>query len=121
MSLMFRRKNKDKKVGIQARIPTFICVWSKKFSGQSCLNILAEVGEAHVTLAEERVMEGECGTHVLRLMANRGDVLQIVAQHRTVVGMCAVFDNLLSTAHRAFPAQVGNALFRSDDIYVMFR
>lgn len=74
------------------------------------LEILSEIGEAHVALAEERIVESQCGAHGLRLVTLRCHMLQVVAQQRTVVGMGTVLNNLMGAVHRSLAPEVGNAL-----------
>ena len=84
------------------------------------LEELREVRETHVALAEECVVESQCCTHVLRFVAHRSE-LEVFTQQWTIVGMCAVVDDFLSTTERALSAQVGEALFRYDEVHIVFR
>ena len=45
----------------------------------------------------------------------------VSAEQLPVVGMRAFFDELFRAFPRTFPAQVGDALFRDDDVHVVFR
>ena len=44
-------------------------------------NVFTEVGQPHITLAQERVVEGQCGAHMLRFVTARSN-LQIVYRHK---------------------------------------
>ena len=59
--------------------------------------IFSEICQSHVALLQEGIVHGEGGTHALWLMALLGK-LQILTEHRTVIRMRTVFDNLLGTA-----------------------
>lgn len=82
-------------------------------------NVFTEVGQPHITLAQERVVEGQRGAHMLWLMTARSN-LQIVAQQRTVVRMGAVFDDFVGAMERTLASEVGHSLLCYDDIYIMF-
>ena len=63
-------------------------------------------------------MHGEGGTHALWLVALLGK-LQVFAEHRAVIRMGTVFDNLFGTAQWAFATEIGNSLFGNDDIHIV--
>ena len=81
--------------------------------------ILREIGESHVTFAQERVVEGQCGTHVLGFVTHGGNVLEIVAQQRFVVGVGTILDDFPCSAHRTFASEVGYSLLGGDDVYIV--
>lgn len=83
------------------------------------LEELREVRETHVALAEECVVECQSCTHVLRLVAHRSE-LEVFAQQGTVVGVCTVVDNLFCTAEWTLSTEIGEALFRYDEVHIMF-
>ena len=82
-------------------------------------NVFTEVGQPHITLAQERIVEGQCGAHMLRFVTARSN-LQIVAQQRTVVRMGAVFDDFVCAMERTLAPEVGHSLFGYDYIHVVF-
>ena len=85
------------------------------------LQILREVRQTHVTLAQIGVVEGQCRPHVLRFVSHGSDVLQVVPEQLLVVGMRTMLNHLQGTAVWTLASQVGNALFGGDDIDVVLR
>ena len=82
---------------------------------KSLFHVFREVGEVHVALTSQRVVhsEGCCQTMAGVTACAQ---LQVFAQQRLVVGMSTVLDDELCTLHRALAAQVGDTLFRYDDV-----
>ena len=74
----------------------------------------------HVALTSQRVVhsEGCCQTMAGVTACAQ---LQVFAQQRLVVGMSTVLDDELCTLHRALAAQVGDTLFRYDDVDIVLR
>ena len=85
------------------------------------LQIFAEISKSHVALLQEGVVESERGAHALGLVSHGRNVLQVIAQQRSVVGMGAMLDDFMSPAHGSFAAKVGHALLGDDDVHVVLR
>ena len=82
------------------------------------LHILCEIGQVHVALASQRVVHGEGGRQVVARLAHLGE-LQVVPKQLLVVRMCTVLDDDFGALCGALSAQVGDALFRHDDVDVV--
>ena len=63
-------------------------------------------------------MHGEGGTHALWLVSLLGK-LQILTEHRAIIRMRTVFDNLLGTAQRTLATKIGYSLLGNDDIHIV--
>ena len=83
------------------------------------LDVLSEICQAHITLAEEGVMHGEGGAEtVVGVTTVLLGVLQIIAEHRLIVGMSHL-NELLSLLHSALATQVGYTIFGDDSVHEM--
>ena len=70
----------------------------------------------------ETLVEGKRLVQEMRCLCalrRRKSTLVVVEQDGAIVGMRAVVDDLEGTLTRAFAAQVGNALLRDDDVYIV--
>ena len=63
-------------------------------------------------------MHGEGGTHALWLVSLLGK-LQIFTEHRAIIRVRTVFNNLLGTAQRTLATKIGNSLLGNDDIHIV--
>ena len=73
---------------------------SSRFSqsfGLLLFQIFSEISQSHISLLQEGIVHGEGSTHALWLVALLSK-LQVFAEHRAVIWMGTVFDNLLGTA-----------------------
>ena len=94
---------------------------SSRFSqsfGLLLFQIFSEISQSHVALLQEGIVHGEGGTHALWLVALLGK-LQILTEHRAVIRMRTVFDNLLGTAQWALAAEIGYSLFGDNHIHIV--
>ena len=80
--------------------------------------IFSEICQSHVALLQEGIVHGEGGTHALWLVALLGK-LQILSEHRTVIWMRTVFDNLLGTAQWTLATEIGYTLFGDNHIHIV--
>ena len=80
--------------------------------------ILGEVGEPHVTLSCERVVECEGGAQRTGAVSLCGYAL-VFAQQRAVVGVRAVVYYLLRSPCRTLSSEVGYALFGYYHVHVV--
>ena len=94
---------------------------SSRFSqsfGLLLFQIFSEISQSHIALLQEGIVHGEGSTHALWLVALLGK-LQILTQHRAVIWMGTVFDNLLGTSQWAFATEIGYSLFGNNHIYIV--
>ena len=94
---------------------------SSRFSqsfGLLLFQIFSEISQSHISLLQEGIVHGESSTHALWLVALLGK-LQVFAEHRAVIRMGTVFDNLFGTAQWAFATEIGYSLFGNDDIHIV--
>src|SRR5574344_2687206 len=81
-------------------------------------DVFAEVCQAHITFARQRVVHGESCRQIMVSLSAFGN-LKIIPKQLLVIRMSAVLNNQFGTLHRAFAAQVGNTLFGDDDIDIV--
>lgn len=94
---------------------------SSRFSqsfGLLLFQIFSEICQSHVTLLQEGIVHGEGSTHALWLVALLGK-LQILTEHRAVIRMGTVLDNLFGTAQWAFATEIGYSLFGNNHIHIV--
>ena len=84
----------------------------------SLFHVLGKVGEVHVALAHESVVEGKGSREVVACLSHLRN-LQVVPQQLTIVGVGAVFDDALRTLYWALAAKVGYTLLCDDDVNVV--
>ena len=86
---------------------------------ESCfclLDVLSQVGQTHVALAQEGVVHGECcAERVLGVAAVLAGILQVVLEHGAIVGVCHL-DEFLCLLHVALVAQVCHSVLGDDGI-----
>ncbi len=86
-----------------------------------CLRVISDILrniKYHVALLQECIVHGEGGTHALWLVALLCK-LQVFAEHRAIIRMRTVLDNLLGTAQWALATKIGYTLFGDDHIHIV--
>ena len=86
--------------------------------GLLLFQIFSEISQSHVSLLQEGIVHGEGGTHALWLVSLLSK-LQILTEHRAIIRMRTVLDNLLGTTQRTLATKIGNALLGNDDIHIV--
>ena len=75
----------------------------------------------HVAFAQECIVHSEgSGKFVMCMTASLLCILQVILQHRTIVGMCHL-DEFLCFLHVALVTKVSHTILRNDCIYVVIR
>ena len=87
--------------------------------GDVLFNVFCQVGETHVSFADECVVHGECGREfVLCLSAAFFCVSHVVLQHGSVIGVCH-FDEFGCLLHVALVTEVCYAVFGDNCVDVV--
>ena len=94
---------------------------SSRFSqsfGLLLFQIFSEICQSHISLLQEGIVHSEGSTHALWLVALLGK-LQILTEHRAIIRMRTVFDNLFGTAQRTLATKIGYSLLSNDNIHIV--
>ena len=67
--------------------------------GGTLLHVLCEVGEVHIALATESVVECECAWEVV-VCLTASSYLEVIAEQWAIVRVSTVFDDEVSALHR---------------------
>src|SRR5574344_2761329 len=79
------------------------------------LQILTKIGQSHITLFQECIVESQSGTHAMRLMS-MFCYFKIISKQWTVIWMSTVFYNLFCTTQRSLSSKISNTLLRHNHV-----
>ena len=75
--------------------------------------IIFPLGVAHVARLEEFLVHSQCAREGVRRMGSLAH-FEVLAQHRTLLGLYALVDNLVSALKRALAAEVSATMLGDD-------
>ena len=82
--------------------------------------IIFPLGVAHVARLEEFLVHSQCAREGVRRMGSLAH-FEVLAQHRTILGIYAIVDNLVSALNRALAAEVCDTMLGDYHLYGVLR